>query len=65
MKMARFADVTVFNPETVADVATFEDPNRTSRSIEYVWVNGALPVEHDKVTGNVGGRPLRGPGYRR
>jgi N-acyl-D-aspartate/D-glutamate deacylase len=59
-----YADVTVFNPDTVSDVATFEDPNRTSRGIEYVWLNGVLSVEHDKVTGNVGGRPLRGPGYR-
>jgi N-acyl-D-amino-acid deacylase len=59
-----YADVTVFNPDTVSDVATFEDPNRTSRGIEYVWVNGVLSVEHDKATGNIGGRPLRGPGYR-
>jgi dihydroorotase/N-acyl-D-amino-acid deacylase len=58
-----FADITIFNPETVRDVATFEDPNRTSQGIEYVFVNGVLSVEHDKVTGQVGGRPLRGPGY--
>ena len=29
----------------------------------YVFVNGVLSVEHDKVTGQLGGRPLRGPGY--
>jgi N-acyl-D-amino-acid deacylase len=58
-----FADITIFNPNTVKDVATFEDPNRTSQGIEYVFVNGVLSVEHDKVTGQVGGRPLRGPGY--
>jgi dihydroorotase/N-acyl-D-amino-acid deacylase len=58
-----FADITVFNPDTVKDVATFEDPNRTSEGIEYVFVNGVLSVEHDKVTGQVGGVPLRGPGY--
>jgi carboxypeptidase family protein len=30
---------------------------------EYVFVNGVLALEHDKVTGLMGGRPLRGPGY--
>ncbi len=59
-----FADITVFNPETVRDVATFEDPNRTSVGFEYVFVNGVLSVEHDRLTGQLGGRPLRGPGYR-
>ena len=58
-----FADITIFNPETVKDVATFEDPNRTSVGFEYVFVNGVLALEHDKVTGQMGGRPLRGPGY--
>jgi hypothetical protein len=58
-----FADITIFNPQTVKDVATFDDPNRTSIGFEYVFVNGVLSVEHDKVTGQLGGRPLRGPGY--
>jgi len=58
-----FADITIFNPATVKDVATFDDPNRTSVGFEYVFVNGMLAVEHDKVTGQMGGRPLRGPGY--
>lgn len=64
LKPGFYADVTIFNPDTVKDVATFEDPNRTSQGIEYVFVNGVLSVEHDKVTGQVGGKPLRGPGYR-
>ncbi len=33
------------------------------RGFEYVFVNGVLALEHDKVTGQMGGRPLRGPGY--
>ena len=64
VKDGYFADLTIFNPDTVKDVATFEDPNRTSQGIEYVFVNGVLSVEHEKVTGQVGGRPLRGPGYK-
>ena len=65
LKPGYFADITIFNPDTVKDVATFENPNRTSQGIEYVFVNGVLSVEHDKVTGEVGGRPLRGPGYQK
>jgi hypothetical protein len=59
-----FADITIFDPAKVRDVATFEDPNRTSTGFEYVFVNGVLALEHDKVTGQMGGRPLRGPGYK-
>ncbi len=58
-----FADITIFDPQKVRDVATFEDPNRPSVGFEYVLVNGVVALEHDKVTGNLGGRPLRGPGY--
>jgi len=58
-----FADITIFDPAKVKDVATFEDPNRMSVGFEYVFVNGVLALEHDKVTGQMGGRPLRAPGY--
>jgi hypothetical protein len=58
-----YADITIFNPDTVLDVATFENPNRPSVGIEYVLVNGVVSLEHGKVTGQLGGRPLRGPGY--
>ena len=58
-----FADITIFDPEKVRDLATFDDPNKPSVGFEYVFVNGALALEHDKVTGQLGGRPLRGPGY--
>lgn len=58
-----YADITIFDPAKVTDVATFEDPNRTSKGFAYVFVNGVLALENDKVTGQLGGRPLRGPGY--
>lgn len=59
-----FADITVFNPTTVLDTATFELPNRPSVGIEYVFVNGVLSLEREKTTGQFGGRPLRGPAYQ-
>ncbi|MFL6301498.1 MAG: amidohydrolase family protein [Terriglobales bacterium] len=58
-----FADITIFNPDTVKDVATYEDSNRPSQGIEYVIVNGVISIDHGKLTGQTGGRPLRGPGY--
>jgi N-acyl-D-amino-acid deacylase len=63
VRTGAFADITIFDPVTVNDVATFEDPHHPSNGIEYVIVNGVVSVEHGKVTGQVGGRPLRGPGY--
>ncbi|MDR3747311.1 MAG: amidohydrolase family protein [Acidobacteriota bacterium] len=58
-----FADITIFDPANVRDTATFDDPKRPSVGFEYVFVNGVLSLEYDKVTGQLGGRPLRGPGY--
>ncbi len=64
LRQGAFADITVFNPTTVNDLATFEDPHRTSVGIEYVVVNGVISMESGNVTGRLGGRPLRGPGYQ-
>ncbi len=64
LRTGAFADITIFDPGTVNDVATFEDPHRPSTGIEYVIVNGVVSLEHGKVTGQLGGRPLRGPGYK-
>ena len=63
LRAGAFADVTIFDPATVNDTATFQDPHRPSTGIELVIVNGVVSLEHGKVTGQLGGRPLRGPGY--
>jgi len=59
-----FADITIFDPRTVLDTATFESPNRPSTGIRYVFVNGTLALDQAKITGQLGGRPLRGPAYQ-
>lgn len=59
------ADLAVFDPKTVRDVATFEDPNRYSEGFRYVAVNGVLVVDGGKLTGKTPGKALRGPGARR
>ena len=64
LRAGAFADITIFNPATVADAAGFDHPNRPSIGIEYVIVNGVISLDGGKVTGRVGGRPLRGPGMK-
>jgi len=63
LRAGAFADITIFDPRTVNDMATFENPHRPSVGIEYVIVNGVVSVEGGGVTGRLGGRPLRGPAY--
>lgn len=59
-----FADVTIFNPRTVIDKATFETPNQYPEGIHYVIVNGRIGVDQGKRTSALAGRALRGPGYK-
>jgi len=65
VKPGFYADITVFNPETVIDRATFEQPHQTSVGIEYVFVNGQMVLRKGQMTNARPGRGLRGPGYRR
>jgi N-acyl-D-amino-acid deacylase len=63
LKLGMWADVVVFDPETVRDVATFDDPNRLSEGMEYVLINGVPVIEEGKMTGALPGKVLRGAGY--
>ena len=64
LKPGMYADITVFNPATVIDRATFEQPHQTSAGIEYVLVNGKAVLRKGQLTSERPGRGLRGPGYR-
>jgi dihydroorotase/N-acyl-D-amino-acid deacylase len=57
------ADITVFDPATIRDVSTFEDPNHYSVGIRHVFVNGRAVVANGAITAERPGRPLRGPGH--
>jgi N-acyl-D-amino-acid deacylase len=57
-----FADVTIFDPETVIDRATFENPHQYPVGIRYVMVNGKLVFDGEKMTGTRSGTVLLGPG---
>ena len=60
-----FADITIFNPETVIDRATFEEPNQYPVGINFVIVNGQVEVDSGQRTAALAGRVLRGLGYAR
>jgi dihydroorotase/N-acyl-D-amino-acid deacylase len=64
LKQGMWADVVIFDPETVRDLATFDEPNRVSEGMEFVLVNGVPVIEGGKMTGFLAGKVLRGAGYQ-
>jgi dihydroorotase/N-acyl-D-amino-acid deacylase len=63
LKAGMWADVVIFDPATIRDLATFEEPNQLSQGLSYVLVNGVPVIADGKMTGALPGRVLRGPGY--
>ena len=63
LKAGYYADVVVFNPETVTDNATFEKPHQYATGVSDVWVNGIRVLNDGEHTGANAGRVVRGPGY--
>ena len=64
LKPGMYADITVFDPTTIIDRATFEEPSQLATGVSYVLVNGVPVVDGGQVTAALPGRALRGPGYR-
>ena len=65
LKEGMWADVVVFDPDTIRDVATFENPNQLSVGMRFVLVNGVPVVEEGKMTNALPGKVLRGQGTAR
>jgi len=63
LKQGMWADVVIFDPATIRDLATFAEPNQLSQGMEYVLVNGVAVIDQGKMTGARPGKVLRGPGY--
>jgi N-acyl-D-amino-acid deacylase len=63
LKAGMWADIIIFDPATVRDLATFDNPNQLSQGMEYVLVNGAPVIDESKMTGALPGKVLRGSGY--
>jgi N-acyl-D-amino-acid deacylase len=65
LKVGMWADVVVFDPDSVRDRATFASPNQLSEGMRWVLVNGIAVIADGKATGALPGQVIRGPGYRR
>ena len=63
LRVGMWADVTIFDPATIHDLATFDNPNQLSQGMDYVLVNGIPVIDQGKMTGARPGKVLRGPGY--
>jgi N-acyl-D-amino-acid deacylase len=63
LKAGMWADVVVFDPETITDAATFAQPNQLSVGMDYVLVNGVAVIAGGKATNALPGKVLRGPGF--
>lgn len=64
LKAGYFADLAVFNPETIQDHATFEKPMQYATGMRHVFVNGKQVLKDGEHTGALPGKVVRGPGYK-
>jgi dihydroorotase/N-acyl-D-amino-acid deacylase len=64
LKPGMYADITVFDPNTIIDRSTYENPSQVATGVNYVFVNGVPVIDGGQVTAALPGRALRGPGYR-
>jgi N-acyl-D-amino-acid deacylase len=65
LKVGMWADVVVFDPDSVRDRATFASPNQLSVGMRWVLVNGIPVIADGEATGALPGQVIRGPGYQR
>jgi N-acyl-D-amino-acid deacylase len=65
LKEGYFADITIFDPRTIVDKATYENPAQISEGVKYVFVNGELEYEDGRLTESKAGRVLRSSGWKR
>lgn len=63
IKEGYFADIAIFDPKTIIDKATFEDPHQYAVGVSSVIVNGVIVIDQGIHNGNKPGKVLRGPGY--
>ena len=64
LKKGYFADVVIFDPDTIADKATFEQPQQYAVGVRDVFVNGVQVLKNGEHSGKLPGRALWGPGKR-
>ena len=64
LRPGMFADIAVFDPKAIRDIATYSDPLHYSHGVRFVFVNGRPVVWEGAITEERPGRALRGPGYK-
>jgi len=64
LKKGYYADVVIFEPDSIKDHATFKDPHQLSTGMSHVFVNGIQVLSSGQHTGATPGRIVRGPGYK-
>ncbi|MAD30590.1 MAG: aminoacylase [Flavobacteriaceae bacterium] len=65
LKINNYADVVVFDPESIQDFATFEKPMQYATGINHVFVNGSHVLKNGDHTGVLAGKFVKGPGYKK
>ena len=63
LKEGYYGDVVLFDPNTISDHATFDDPHQLATGMHHVFVNGVQVLNEGEHTGATPGRVVRGPGY--
>lgn len=63
LKEGMYADIVIFDPDTVTDHATFAEPHQLATGVNHVFVNGVHTIKDGKHTGAEAGRVVRGPGW--
>src|SRR5271166_2637528 len=63
LKKGLWADIVVFDPETITDRATFDQPNQLSEGMQFVLVNGVPVIEDGNMTQALPGKVVRGAGF--
>ncbi len=64
LKAGYFADLAIFDPNTISDHATYEAPQRYATGMVHVFVNGVQVLKDGEHTGATPGRVVRGPGWK-
>jgi N-acyl-D-amino-acid deacylase len=62
LKEGYWADVVIFDPNSVGDPATYENPQQYAKGVPYVLVNGAVVIDNGQHTGARPGKVIYGPG---
>ncbi len=63
LKENSYADIAIFDPKSITDLATFEKPHQLALGMHHVLVNGTIVLKDGEHTGATPGRVIRGPGW--